>query len=121
MAINITTQCGLCNGSGSIPGLGTSMCHGSGHMFKKIEKKKKDSCFLILDFPLSYLTVCSTVIRSSSCHPDSSVFVCLSLFLSFYLSVFLSFCHSFFFGLFVFLGLHPWHMEVPRLGVQSEL
>ena len=22
---------------------------------------------------------------------------------------------------FVFLGLHPWHMEVPRLGVQSEL
>ena len=27
----------------------------------------------------------------------------------------------FFFGLFVFLGLHPRHMEVPRLGVQSEL
>ena len=22
---------------------------------------------------------------------------------------------------FVFLGLHPWHMELPRLGVQSEL
>ena len=22
---------------------------------------------------------------------------------------------------FVFLGLHPWHMEVPRLGVESEL
>ena len=22
---------------------------------------------------------------------------------------------------FVFLGLHPWHIEVPRLGVQSEL
>ena len=22
---------------------------------------------------------------------------------------------------FVFLGLHLWHMEVPRLGVQSEL
>ena len=22
---------------------------------------------------------------------------------------------------FVFLGLHPWFMEVPRLGVQSEL
>ena len=28
---------------------------------------------------------------------------------------------SFFFLLFVFLGLHPQHMEVPRLGVQSEL
>ena len=26
-----------------------------------------------------------------------------------------------FFGLFVFLGLHPWHMKVPGLGVQSEL
>ena len=26
--------------------------------------------------------------------------------------------HSFF---FVFLGPHPWHMQVPRLGVQSEL
>ena len=30
------------------------------------------------------------------------------------------------FGVFVFvflsfLGLHPWHMEVPRLGVESEL
>ena len=22
---------------------------------------------------------------------------------------------------FAFLGLHPWHMEVPRLGVESEL
>ena len=29
----------------------------------------------------------------------------------------------FFFGLlsFAFLGLHPWHMKVPRLGVESEL
>ena len=27
----------------------------------------------------------------------------------------------FFFVFFVFLGLHPWHMEVPRLGVESEL
>ena len=27
----------------------------------------------------------------------------------------------FFFGLFVFLGPHLWHMEVPRLGVESEL
>ena len=23
--------------------------------------------------------------------------------------------------IFVFLGSHPWHMEVPRLGVESEL
>ena len=28
---------------------------------------------------------------------------------------------EFFLLSFVFLGLHPWHMEVPRLGVQSEL
>ena len=27
----------------------------------------------------------------------------------------------FFFGHFVFLGPHLWHMEVPRLGVESEL
>ena len=25
------------------------------------------------------------------------------------------------FFFFVFLGLHPWHIEVPRLGVKSEL
>ena len=30
--------------------------------------------------------------------------------------------HSFgVFFVFCFLGLHPWHMEVPRLGVESEL
>ena len=27
----------------------------------------------------------------------------------------------FFFLLFAFLGLHSWHMESPRLGVESEL
>ena len=28
----------------------------------------------------------------------------------------------FFFAFFlVFIGLHPWHIEVPRLGVESEL
>ena len=27
---------------------------------------------------------------------------------------------SFFFFFFVFLGLHPGHVEVPRLGVESE-
>ena len=26
-----------------------------------------------------------------------------------------------FFFFLIFLGLHPWHMEVPRLGVKSEL
>ena len=26
-----------------------------------------------------------------------------------------------FFFLFFFLGPHPWHMEVPRLGIQMEL
>ena len=28
---------------------------------------------------------------------------------------------KFFFFFFVFLGPHPWHMEVPRLGIESEL
>ena len=27
----------------------------------------------------------------------------------------------FFFGLLVFLGPHPWHMEVPRLEAESEI
>ena len=36
-------------------------------------------------------------------------------FLSFF------FLFLFFFFFIVFLGLHPWHMEVPRLGVRSEL
>ena len=29
--------------------------------------------------------------------------------------------HSFVLCVCIFLGLHPWHMEVPRLGVESEL
>ena len=32
-----------------------------------------------------------------------------------------SFIMIFFCLVFCFLGLHPWHLEVPRLGVQSEL
>jgi len=36
-----------------------------------------------------------------------------------FLIFFLFFFFLFFF--FVFLGLHLWHMEVPRLGVNSEL
>ena len=31
------------------------------------------------------------------------------------------FLPSFLFFFFVFLGLYPWHMEVPRLGVELEL
>ena len=27
----------------------------------------------------------------------------------------------FYFNVFVFLGLHPWHVKVPRLGVESDL
>ena len=41
--------------------------------------------------------------------PFFTYFVCFYFILFF---IFLS---------FGFLGLHPWHMEVPRLGVQSEL
>ena len=32
-----------------------------------------------------------------------------------------SFLPPFFLSFFVFLGPHPWHMEIPRLGVKSEL
>ena len=31
------------------------------------------------------------------------------------------FIYFFYFLSFVFLGQHPWHMEVPRLGVESKL
>ena len=34
---------------------------------------------------------------------------------------FFKFLNFFFFFFFWFLGLHPWHMEIPRLGIQSEL
>ena len=39
--------------------------------------------------------------------------MCLLLIYFFYLKII--------YLLFVFLGLHLWHMEVPRLGVESEL
>ena len=34
---------------------------------------------------------------------------------------FFNFDFSFFLSFLSFLGPHPWHMEVPRLGVESEL
>ena len=47
------------------------------------------------------------------------IFTSVSLSIQTYFSHVL-FCFLFLF-LFFFLGLHPWHMEVPRLGVKSEL
>ena len=39
-----------------------------------------------------------------------------------YVSIFIINMHlTFLFFVFCFLGPHPWHMEVPRLGVQLEL
>ena len=52
------------------------------------------------------LTQCWTL--NPLCHSRNSFLFFFSFFL-------------FFFFFFVFLGLHSWHMEVPRLGVQSEL
>ena len=55
-------------------------------------------------------------------HTGSPFFFFFLLFLR-VSSFFAGFCFCFFFGLlsFVFLGPHPWHMGVPRPGVQSEL
>ena len=37
-------------------------------------------------------------------------------------SIFIKICSNLWMSLFFFfLGLHPWHMEVPRLGIESEL
>ena len=45
-----------------------------------------------------------TTVKVMSLYPDKTMHLCvLYLFI------------------FVFLGPHPWHMEVPRLGVESEL
>ena len=44
-----------------------------------------------------------------------------SSFTTFLSSRFLNFLFNFNFFSFVFLGLHLWHMEVPRVGVKSEL
>ena len=52
----------------------------------------------------------------STCHFSGNF--CKLMFMEF-ISIKISF---FFFCLFaLFLGLLPWHMEVPRLGVESEL
>ena len=51
------------------------------------------SCFAVLiDFPHKYIHI-------------------------FYFYIFIFYIYIY----FCFLGLHPWHTEVPRLGVQSEL
>ena len=34
---------------------------------------------------------------------------------------FIEIADNFFFFFLVFLGSHPWHMEAPKLGVESEL
>ena len=43
------------------------------------------------------------------------IFYCFFLGGGWFVFVFLFFCF------FCFLGLHPWHMEVPKLGVESGL
>ena len=60
---------------------------------------------------MAYLTfLCETPIARTS-EGTSSVFLPLRSAILFYLFIFLS---------FVFLGPHPWHVEVPRLGVELQ-
>ena len=58
--------------------------------------------------------------------PEKGLEACLAVISKYMLllsSVLLSLCKSFacIFFSFFFLGPYPWHMEVPRLGVKSEL
>ena len=44
-----------------------------------------------------------------------------NILISLHMIVFLQFFFVIDFFFFVFLGWHPWHMEVPKLEVESEL
>ena len=48
-------------------------------------------------------------------------FYCSNLLITSSEQIHTTFFFFFLFFLLVFLGLHPWHMEVSRLGVESEL
>ena len=114
---------GCCCSAGSIPGSGTSTSCGHGknnHNNNKIlkikGKKETEHC----QYTRSLL--CPFLVKphlSSPPSPRSNLFLTLVLIISsFSLRCFVLF---FVFGLFVFLGPHLQHMEVPRLEVQSEL
>ena len=59
---------------------------------------------------------CSYAFEASSAPHSEATVTSLSPSLHMHSWVFFFFFHSFF-----FLGLHLWHMEIPRLGVESEL
>ena len=63
----------------------------------------------------------STIVNRAAVQVGYNFVVVKHLF-SFFLFSFLSFFLSFFFFFvfLAFLGLHPWHMEVPKIGVKSE-
>ena len=91
-------------------------------------------CIIVLRIAkILFLAEHSSLCSFVSFFPSSFLFLsfCLSFFLSFFLSSFLpsfsffsSFRPFFLFFLsfsFVFLGLHPQHLEGPKLGVEWEL
>ena len=59
--------------------------------------------------------------RSKFYLDDTSLFGNDLDFYEYFISHEEEFSHLFFFGLFVFLGPYPRHLEIPRLGVQLEL
>ena len=77
---------------------------------------KKKSVLWFLGIRLKIGTTKNMLFHNSPPHNTRYAFVCLSVF-----SFFLSLSLSLFLSLFAFLGLHLWHMKVPRLGVQLEL
>ena len=78
--------------------------------------------------PALFLWLCH--IRTTSCNQEPPISCGLLHTLQIKFSSFVKVSHSFemncnhhffFFLSFVFLGPHPWHMKVPRLGVELEL
>ena len=105
---------------------------------KKVKQVKHSTHWLITVLKYSHIHVTSSLISAHSYFQES--FMALSLPFGFFPIINLSFLSMkcrlplqlrlfpfsfffffFFFFFFGFLEPHPWHMEVPRLGVKSEL
>ena len=90
------------------------------------DKVLHDLSFACL-FKFIFYCLCSLLVLfllASLCSSNSlRLFPSQAPFISCSLSTIVLFPHHLFVCLFVyvFLGLHLWHMEVPRLGIQSEL
>ena len=68
---------------------------------------------------------CTLLLQGGGCKIETTIQSCQMakepFYFEFYMNFYVKQPNKFFFFFFVFLGPHLWHMEVPRLGVKSEL